>query len=310
MTLLQKKGGKLLSLDKKLLRLYKTSPTLTFHDHSSIVFMSDCHRGEGTSGDNFLTNQTICFAALNYYYQHDYTYIELGDGDELWENRNMQQIVSVHSDCFWMLSRFYEEDRLIMLYGNHDMVKKNREFRGNHLSTYIDSVTHRPVPLFPNIDIKESLLLVHDTKPIEILLMHGHQADFLNGTLWILSRFLVRYVWKPLELIAIKDPTSAAKNYHSKGDTITKLYQDFCKRNHKIMITGHTHQPVFPCTKDAFYFNDGCLIHPRCITAIELNNGQLSLVKWSVHANFNNQLYIGKDILAGPISIYELYARN
>ena len=48
---------------------------------------------------------------------------------------------------------------------------------------------------------------------------HGHQASLMNSTLWQVNRFLVRYVWKPLEQIGVLDPTSAAKNYSAKQRT-------------------------------------------------------------------------------------------
>lgn len=70
--------------------------------------MSDCHRDSGNSRDNFLKNQYIFFEVPNYYYKKGFTYIELGDGDELWENRSMEQIIEVHSSTFELLSEFYE----------------------------------------------------------------------------------------------------------------------------------------------------------------------------------------------------------
>ena len=50
---------------------------------SRYVIISDCHRGEGTSNDNFLKNQHLYFAALDYYLKRGFYYLELGDGEEL-----------------------------------------------------------------------------------------------------------------------------------------------------------------------------------------------------------------------------------
>lgn len=101
---------------------------LPLNRNSKYVLISDCHRGVGNSNDNFLKNQNLYFAALQHYYKAGYTYIELGDGDELWENRSMKQIIETHSNVFFLLSRFHEQNRLYMLYGNHDMVKKNNRY--------------------------------------------------------------------------------------------------------------------------------------------------------------------------------------
>lgn len=86
---------------------------LPLTERSKYVLISDCHRGIGNSNDNFLKNQNLYFAALQHYYKMGYTYIELGDGDELWENRNMKQIIEVHSNIFLLLSRFYEKKPFI-----------------------------------------------------------------------------------------------------------------------------------------------------------------------------------------------------
>lgn len=57
-------------------------------EHDRYVFFSDCHRGYGGWNDNFAANQNLCFHALQYYYDRGFTYVEIGDGDELWENRS------------------------------------------------------------------------------------------------------------------------------------------------------------------------------------------------------------------------------
>lgn len=104
---------------------FSDAPVLPLSENGRYVLFSDCHRGIGTSNDNFLKNQHLYFAALNYYYQHSFCYIELGDGDELWENRSFSAIQNIHSNVFWLLSLFYEEHRLFMLFGNHDIAKKD-----------------------------------------------------------------------------------------------------------------------------------------------------------------------------------------
>ena len=78
---------KAVSTPKRLDEIYRHAQEIPFDSDSKLILMSDCHRGQGNAGDNFLANQTVCFGALQYYYQNGFTYIELGDGDELWENR-------------------------------------------------------------------------------------------------------------------------------------------------------------------------------------------------------------------------------
>lgn len=295
-----------MSVSARLNKVYEASHEIPFDDSSKIILMSDCHRGDGGWGDNFLNNQNLFFAALSYYYKENFTYIELGDGDELWENRKIEDIITIHSDAFWLMSRFYKIGRLYMLYGNHDMVKKYKSFVTSKLSSYFDENIKKKLPLFPRINVTEGLILKYTVTGNKILLAHGHQGDFYNYTLWKLSRFMVRYFWRPLELLGVHDPTSASKNYSKKKNIEKKLIEWSVSQN-RMLITGHTHRPVFPKIGEALYFNDGCCIHPRCITGIEIDNGDITLVKWTIKTKKDRTLYVGRVILEGPVKLQDFF---
>ena len=113
-----------MSYIKRLNRAFENAPLLPITSNTKYVFFSDCHRGIGNNNDNFLKNENCYLAALQYYYQNAFCYIEVGDGDELWENENFNQIREIHENVFSILSCFQECNRFYMLYGNHDMVKK------------------------------------------------------------------------------------------------------------------------------------------------------------------------------------------
>jgi UDP-2,3-diacylglucosamine pyrophosphatase LpxH len=291
---------------KHLNQVFNSSEEIFYDESSKFVIMSDCHRGVGSWGDNFSNNQNLFFAALNHYYYNNFTYIELGDGDELWENRKLDKIITMHSDVYWMLSKFYEGKRLYMLYGNHDMVKKNFNYVSSKYNTYYDESAKKRMPLFPNIKIHEGLILKHKDENRKIFLTHGHQVDFLNYNLWVLARFLVRYLWSPLELAGFHDPTSAAQN-HEKKDFIEKKLSNWAFKKHQMLIAGHTHRPVFPKVGEPLYFNDGSCVHPRCITALEIENGAISLVKWAIKTKKNGALYVGRIELEGPVPLQDFY---
>ena len=294
--------GGIMSTSAKLTHLYETAMSIPFNRASKFILMSDCHRGDGSWSDNFLKNQTLFFAALNYYYQRGYTYIELGDGDELWENRSMEQIISIHSDAFWLMSRFYEEGRLYMLYGNHDVVKKNPGFASRTCTSYYCESSRDYIPLFPGVHFPGGLILDNKEDGYKILLAHGHQGDLLNDTLWPAARFLVRYFWKHMELIGFQDTTSAAKNYKKKGRVERRLIKWVESEKH-ILIAGHTHRPVFPSPGEPPYFNDGSCVHPRCITGLEIFDGKICLIKWTTLSDEKQGLYVGRELLAGPAEL-------
>ena len=64
--------------------------------------MNDCHRGIRDEYDNFIKNKNIYQYALNYYYYNDFSYFELGGGDEMREILNCDNIIIKHLYLFIM----------------------------------------------------------------------------------------------------------------------------------------------------------------------------------------------------------------
>jgi UDP-2,3-diacylglucosamine pyrophosphatase LpxH len=285
--------------EKRLSAIYRSCDTIPFDDNSRIVLISDCHRGDGTWADDFSKNGSIYYAALEHYFRNGYIYIEIGDGDELWEENSIAAIMTAHRDDFRMLNRFYKENRLYMIFGNHDMEKKYCQYKKGGYYRYYDAQSEKCVVFFENIKIHEGLKLKHTGSGNCIFLVHGHQVDFLNSSFWKLARFLVRHMWRPLELFGVNDPTSAARNY-SKRDTVENKLIHWTDKEGCMTIAGHTHRPVFPEIGASGYFNDGSCVHPNSITAIEIQKGEISLVKWLVRTKSDGTLFVGSEVIAGP----------
>lgn len=284
-----------MSVDSRISKAFEGALRLPLNDTSHYVLFSDCHRGTGRANDNFLKNEPLYLAALKYYYSRNYTYLELGDGDELWENRSMESIKKNHPDTFYILSRFYDDNRFFAIYGNHDIVKKNAKFCNEYFSSYYCDSSFCRRSLFPNICFYSGIILEDDKKKCDVYLTHGHQASTLNSTFWPVSRFLVRYVWKPLELLGIPDPTSAAKNNTLKKKSEQYL-TSWAKASGHILITGHTHRPMTG-TLQTLYFNTGSCVSPGGITCIEIQNRCITLVKWSLGTRENMDFYVMREVL-------------
>lgn len=272
--------------EKRINRAYIWAEVLPLREDSRYVLLSDCHRGNGSTGDNFLKNQNLYFAALKDYYKKGYTYIEAGDGDELWENRTMTQIEEIHGNVFWLMSKFQEKERLHLLYGNHDMVKRTRKC----VKMCRNQCTKK-------LKYQESVYLHTPYGRADILVIHGHQADELNSGWWKVARWLVRYLWRPMEKIGLLDPTSAAKNYRKKGRIERRLIS-FGKKRKVIVAAGHTHRPMLGDLREVPYINTGSCVHPRCITAVEIEGFQIRLVKWTYCTRENFDVYICREELA------------
>lgn len=288
-----------MSIHKRLDRAFLRCPVLALTPDSRYVLLSDCHRGAGLANDNFMKNQHLYSAALTHYYNEGFSYIELGDGDELWENRSFEAIKQIHNNAFRILSNYYAQNRLYLLYGNHDMVKRSSRFVACNCTSYPCNLC-KEQELFPGIHFHEGLILRQPGKGPDLYLTHGHQADFLNSVLWRQSRFLVRYIWKPLEQTGFLDPTSAAKNNIRKKRIEERLFQ-WARNRGCILVTGHTHRPMLE--EGSSYYNTGSCVHPHCITAIEIKDLQASLVKWIITTRPDLSLYVAREILSGPIRL-------
>ena len=293
------------SANKRLNNAYANAKVVAFDDSSKFILFSDCHRGDNSFADDFANNRNIYFHALNHYYEQGFDYCELGDGDELWENLSFTPILEAHKNVYMLLKKFHEEERLHMIWGNHDMVYQNPSYVEKHLSTYFDEKIGEDVELFCNIQFHEGIILKHTKTGQEVFLMHGHQADWWNYTFWKWSRFMVRVLWKPLNVMGIADPTSPAKNYKELIKIERRTKKWIAEKDNLITIAGHTHRPRFPKPGDIPFFNDGSCVHPRSITGIEIERGQITLIKWQIATTEDGILKIIRLPLEGPIKLLD-----
>jgi len=289
-----------MSSKTRLDRTYKNAVVIPFNNESKFILFSDCHRGDNSFADDFANNRNIYFHAIKHYFKNGYHYLELGDGDELWENLTFKSIFEAHKNVYLLLKDFYINNRFHALWGNHDMAYKNSAYVKKNLWSYFEPITGTSVDLFKGIQIHEAIILKHSNTGQEIFLTHGHQADWWNYTFWKWSRFLVRALWKPLNVMGIADPTSPAKNYKELIKIERRTKRWIYNNNNLITIVGHTHRPRFPEPGDIPYFNDGSCVHPRSITGIEIENGKISLIKWQIETNEDGFLQIVKVLLEGP----------
>ena len=278
---------------RRISAAYHRAKHLSIDNRSKLVLMSDIHRGCGTGADAFAKNQTLYYTALRHYDREGYTYLELGDGDDLWQERRMGEIKAEYEHVFSLLAKLYQEGRFHMIYGNHDRVKRSAGWVRANLYSYILRADGVPQPLFPGIVVAEAVLLKHQQAGLVFLLLHGHQADFFNDRLWWLARFLVRYLWKPLELVGFRNPFDAGKNPRRRTK-VEQTLAGWAEKEGITLIAGHTHRPTLPKRAEGRYINTGSAVHSRYITALEIENGALRLVKWEMAAEENGMLYITK----------------
>jgi UDP-2,3-diacylglucosamine pyrophosphatase LpxH len=286
-------------INKIISKAFDKAVPICINKNSRLIFFSDMHKGDNSYADDFAHNMQIYEEALQHYYQEDYTYFELGDGVELWENKSFAPIYHAYKSIFDLQLKFHQENRLHLLFGNHDMVFKDKNVVEAMLNKFFVDKQSKDKKLLFDVDFKESILLEVEETDNSILLIHGHQADFMNYVLWKFSRFLVRYLWMPLQKnFGFKDPTSPAKNYRNSISVERKLKKWIFNNENQIVICGHTHRPQFPNPGEIPYFNDGSCVHPKSIIGIEITNLEISLVKW-----FLKDHKVIKTTLEGPVAL-------
>ena len=289
-----------MSSNFRLTRAYENAKTIPFDDTSKFILFSDCHRGDNSFADDFANNRNIYYHALKFYHNGGFQYCELGDGDELWENLHFENIFEAHKNVYELLRLYHLENRLHMIWGNHDMVYKDPKYVQEHLSSYFEPIENKDKKLYEGITYNEGIILKHKDTQQKIFLTHGHQGDWWNYTFWRWSRFLVRVLWKPLQVWGIADPTSPAKNYKELIKIEKRIKKWILRNNLIITIVGHTHRPRFPEPGDIPLFNDGSCVHPRSITGIEIESGKISLIKWQISTTEDGTLKVVRILLEGP----------
>ncbi len=296
--------------DKRLTKAYLNAKVEYFDHHSRYIFFSDCHRGDDSVSDEFIRNQSIFVHALTYYFNNNYTYVEAGDGDELWEYGNFRNIRLAHSDVFLVIRKFYEANRMILLYGNHNIYLKNRNYVRLNYEQFYDEHNQKRCKLLKGIIPIEAVVLKHRETGQQIYAVHGHQGDFMNDQIWYFNMLLLRYFWRFLHVVGFQNPSSPAKNFY-KRHKVERNYKKWIQKHKIMLICGHTHRPKFPKKMELPYFNTGCCINTRSITGIEIIDGSILMVDWRITANEEGVLQVKRTVVRGPepIETFDLRRR-
>lgn len=273
-------------------------PTIHFPMESGrFIIFSDQHKGIRDAADDFRDAAPNYNQALDYYFAHGFTLINNGDAEELWENKPAA-IIPKNQEALAAEARFVREHRYYRTYGNHDLEWKYEWPR----RLYLYPVLGR------NLRITEAVVLQtrYREEDWSILVTHGHQGDSRSDGNTV-SQWLVAALWTPVQrFLDININTTAGSfekiNLHNK---IMNAWSD--TRKNLILISGHTHKPVFGSIhypeylrrqKDlhpesavdpslrSTYFNSGCCCFDNgAITGIEIAGGVIRLIQWSAHAS-------------------------
>lgn len=288
--------------DQRLTEAYTSARVELFDGNSRYVFFSDAHRGDNSLSDEFARNQNTFLSALDYYYEEDFVAVETGDGEELWEHSKFKHIRYAHSEVYDALKKFHDDNRLILLYGNHNMYLKDPVYLEKNFYHFYDEYSEEYCELFEGLTAHEALVLKHKETGQEILALHGHQGDFMNDQIWRFSMLALRYFWRFMHMIGFRNPASPAKNVH-KMHKIERNYNKWIYKHRMMLICGHTHRSKFPKHGELPYFNSGCGVHTKGITCIEIVDNEVMLVEWKIRTDREGLLRVERQVVRGPQAV-------
>ncbi len=222
------------ALDNRLRDSRRESSVRLEPEHRYVIF-SDHHKGARTRADPFTQCEATYLAALDYYYHQEYTLIILGDGEELLEE-GIGRVINAYSKVLGSEARFHP-DRLIRIYGNHDIHWQVDEVVREHMD-----------PFFPQINYRQQLVFEYlDDEQIsgEIFLIHGHQGTVESDILSILAKWVLPYYRNFQIRTGFGATTSPSKDACLRSRHDNRMYRWASSKSKLILIAGHTHRPVW-----------------------------------------------------------------
>lgn len=202
---------------------------------STIIF-SDHHKGNRGRSDEFRFSEKNYLSALDYYESQNANYINLGDAEEFWKF-NIFSIIKHNQATFEAEKKFVKRNAFFKIYGNHDLFWKIDPFS----KIYLKEVYDKAINIYGGIVIR---IKYDQDRHIDFFCTHGHQGDKRSdGNAF--SIWFVTYIWAPLQSfleININTPANVQgeKTLHNR-----LMYEWSQAQKNLILITGHTHQPIF-----------------------------------------------------------------
>jgi UDP-2,3-diacylglucosamine pyrophosphatase LpxH len=234
------------------------------------IIFSDLHKGSRHPKiDVFQHNEQIYSEALRYYLDQDYRLILNGDIEEGWKDDFRQVFAAYEHTAYAMERAFAAEDRhYFRTYGNHDDDWANPRKVDRFLK-----------PMFGPINVYPAIILGS-----RIVIAHGHQGELHSDRNAWLSQRVVRYIWRPIQLLTGLQERYRPSENHAVYTPRDQHLSAWAQANHLLLIAGHTHRPMLNNDRaplfSAPYINDGCCVHDHAITGLELDQGEIRLVKW------------------------------
>ncbi len=202
------------------------------------IIFSDHHKGGRNGADDFLVCERAYNAALAYYYRQGHTLVVLGDVEELWEERR-QTVLKQYPHTFQLEGRFHQEGRYLRFFGNHDDDWSHEDLVRRYL---VPALGGKPLKVREHLLVR---VVDGDTELGSLFLVHGHQGTVASDRIAPISKFFVRYFWRPLQRVVKYSLNTPAKDWQLRQAHDSAMYFWSEQQDKIVLIAGHTHRPVF-----------------------------------------------------------------
>ena len=199
------------------------------------IILSDQHKGARDFADDFSLSEPNYLAALKHYNSTGFNYINLGDSEELWENL-LESVIKHNKKTFEYEKLFIARNAFTKIFGNHDLYWDNDPLAGFNLNR----IYGIKIPVYEGLILKTRV----KNRTLRIFLTHGHQGDLQSDGNWF-SKWFVSTVWAPLQSYLQINPNTPAYDNQLKTVHNSLMYNWQATQHDTVLITGHTHQPVF-----------------------------------------------------------------
>lgn len=199
------------------------------------IILSDEHKGVRDLADDFRLAEKNYMNALDYYFNNGFHFINLGDCEELWENKP-DMVMEKNKAGFQAEMRFLQQDRYYRIFGNHDLQWKFEHLRSRYLKPFFGDT----------FKIYEGILLTtaYNNRQYSIFCTHGHQGDQKSdGNAF--STWFVATVWTPIQRFLEISINSTSDSFELVDKHNVIMYEWSATQKDLLFISGHTHKPVF-----------------------------------------------------------------
>jgi hypothetical protein len=292
-------------------------PAVHFELNSGkFIILSDQHKGAKDLADDFRNTESNFMKTLQHYYEQGFTFINLGDCEELWE-ATPSKVIEKNRVTLLEEARFLASGRYHRIYGNHDL-EWNYEIQR---TLFLKPIFGSKLAVNQGYCLSQHIKKKHSPFSLPMVTKGDQRSD---GNAF--SKWFVAAIWTPIQRLLEIQVDRISDSFELVDKHNILMYEWSVTQNNLLFISGHTHKPVFASLDHMdrlvkqlelakaennteliqsitsemekrkleyagkqilktmakpSYFNSGCCCYPDGdLTGIEIADGFIRLVKW------------------------------